>query len=327
MFGGLESVALTEDERARLGACAELLDPVAIDDFSDDRAAELLAEATVLLTHWGCPSLDADVLEDAPHLALVAHAAGTVKDIVTPAVFSRGIVVTSAAAANAVPVAEFTLAAILWANKNVWGARERLRGVPPPANAFARAQRQGNLGKRVGIVGASMVGRTLIELLRPFALDVVVYDPYFTGDEAAHLKVEVVDDLDELCASCDVVSVHAPELPATRHMIGAAQLAAMADGSTLVNTARGSLVDHEALLAEVAPGRIDAVLDVTEPEPLPPDHPLLALPNVVVTPHIAGSEGTELRRLSDAALTEIERFARGEPPMYPVRAEQLGRMA
>src|SRR5699024_11488881 len=124
--------------------------------------------------------------------------------------------------------------------------------------------------------------------------------------EAHRLGVQQVG-LRELMTRAGVVSVHAPELPQTRHMIGAAELAALADGSTLINTARGSVVDTTALVAEVQAGRISAILDVTDPEPLPPEHPLWGLPNVLLTPHIAGSMGNELHRLGNTAVAEVER--------------------
>jgi phosphoglycerate dehydrogenase-like enzyme len=124
-----------------------------------------------------------------------------------------------------------------------------------------------------------------------------------------------------------VVSVHAPDLPSTRHLIGAEQLAAMRDGTTLVNTARGAIVDTDALVEVLRAGRISAVLDVTDPEPLPPDHPLLTMPNAFLTPHVAGAQGSELARLADLAITEIERFVAGQPPLHPVREADLGRMA
>jgi phosphoglycerate dehydrogenase-like enzyme len=124
------------------------------------------------------------------------------------------------------------------------------------------------------------------------------------------------------------VSLHAPALPSTEGMIGARELARMKDGATLVNTARGSLVDARALERELGSGRISAVLDVTDPdEPLPPDSPLHALPNAFVTPHIAGSNGTEVERLADFALEEIRRYVAGEPPRHPIGADDLERIA
>ena len=307
MAEGLATAALDDEHRARLAAVGDV-----VDDDPD-----------VLLGHWGCPRLDAAALDAMPRLRLFAYAAGTVKGIVTPAVWDRGIVVTSAAAANAVPVAEYTLAAILFANKGVFPARERLRS---PGVRIRRPRPLGNADKRVGLIGASLVGRRVIELLRPFDLEVVVADPYLTEEDADRLGVAKVE-LHELVESSDVVSVHAPDLPSTRHLIGADQLAAMRDGATLVNTARGAIVDTDALVDALRDGRISAVLDVTDPDPLPPDHPLLELPNAFVTPHVAGALGSELGRLADLAVTEVERFAAGLPPAHPVHADDLGRIA
>lgn len=329
MWPGLERAALRGAQRRRLHDVADVVNDDPLGELIGPRAAEVLGEADVLFTHWGCPRITEEALALAPRLALVTHGAGTVKELVSSAVFERDIVVTTAAAANAVPVAEYTLAAILWANKEVFASREQLRGVTPtaPGAWLARAARVGNVGKRVGLIGASLVGRAVIRLLEPFDLEVAVYDPFLTADEAASLGVVLVGNLDELCRTSDVVSVHAPELPSTRHMVGAPQLAAMGDGTWLINTARGSLVDHRALLDEVRTGRLSAVLDVTEPEPLPDSSPLLSLPNVIVTPHVAGAQGTELSRLSELAVDEIERFATGQPPRWPVREADLDRMA
>jgi phosphoglycerate dehydrogenase-like enzyme len=183
-----------------------------------------------------------------------------------------------------------------------------------------------NLGKKVGLVGASLVGRHVIELLRSYELDVAVADPYLDRTEADRLGVGLME-LDELCAWCDVLSLHAPEIESTRGMIGAAQLARLHKGAFLINTARGRLVDHDALLVELESGRLAAILDVTEPEPLPADSPLRRLPNVLLTPHVAGATGTELWRLADLAVEEIERFAAGLPPLHPVVQADLDRIA
>jgi phosphoglycerate dehydrogenase-like enzyme len=120
--------------------------------------------------------------------------------------------------------------------------------------------------------------------------------------------------LGDMLGQVDVLSLHAPALPETRHMIGAAELAALRDGATVINTARGWILDHEALLAECGSGRLDAVLDVTEPDPLPFDSALRGLPNVALTPHIAGSMGTEARRLADSALDDVEALLHGGVP-------------
>ena len=125
----------------------------------------------------------------------------------------------------------------------------------------------------------------------------------------------------------DVLSIHAPDLPSTRKMIGTDQLAALPTGATVINTARGALLDHDALVGELSTGRLKAVLDVTDPEPLPDDHPLRSLPNCWLAPHLAGSQGAELARLIDQAAHEIELWKLGEPAINEVVASQLDRLA
>lgn len=323
MTPALVRAAFTDDQFAALDAVADVLDREPLAAFDDERAARLLPRAQVIVGHWGCPKLDADALALASGLELFAYAAGTVKETVAREVFERGVKVTSAAAANAVPVAEFTLAAILFANKGVFLAREWYRD---PSVRARRPKPVGNVHKRIGVIGASHVGRALIEILRPFALEVVVADPYLDGATASALGVARVE-LDELLSTSDVVTVHAPDLPSTRHMIGHDQLARMKDGAVLINTARGRLVDSAALEAELATGRISAVLDVTDPEPLPRGSRLFELPNAFVSPHVAGSQGSELGRLADLAIDEVARHVRGEPPRYPVTAADLERIA
>jgi phosphoglycerate dehydrogenase-like enzyme len=317
---------LSDDELDRVAALGALLDRRPISQWDDPRADELLAQADIVLGHWGCPLITADVVERAPRLGLIAYAAGTVKEVVTDAVFDRGIRVTSGAPANAEPVAEFTLAAILFAGKEAWWRRDRMRG----PMALERAPREvaiGNWDRTIGIVGASLVGRRVIELLRAFPhLRVTVYDPFLTAEAADALGVTKLD-LDELCATADVLSIHAPALPSTRHLIGAPQLALLRNRATVINTARGSILDHDALLAELDAGRLYAVLDVTDPEPLPDDHPLLSHPAAFVTPHLAGSEGTELARMVDDVIDEIGRWLDGAPARNEVTRERLATMA
>ena len=312
-----------ESDLDRLRGLGRLLNTEPIGAWDDDADA-VLAEAEVIVGHWGCPPLDADMLNRAPRLGLFAYAAGTVKMTLTDAVWDRGIRVTSGANANAEPVAEFTLAAILFANKGVlWR-----RGPADYSAISAMGGRQwGNYGRTIGIVGASLVGRRVIELLRPFShLSVTLYDPYVTHKEATSLGVTKLE-LDELCAGADVLSIHAPALPETLHMIGAAQLSALPDDATVINTARGPLIDHEALMPHLASGRLYAILDVTDPEPLPDDSPLLDMPNVWLSPHLAGSQGTELARMTDYVFEEVRRWSAGEPALNEVTRDRLTTMA
>jgi len=305
---GIDSEQLLDEllgaqQLERLRGIAEVVAP----ERGSGRLPDGAADAEVLLTGWGAPRLDAAVLDRLPRLRAVVHAAGTVKPIVSPALWARGVRVSSAADANAVPVAEYSLAMILLAAKGVAAAETAYRATGdltasrPPARA-------GAFGARVGLVGASRIGRLVAERLRPFDLEVLLYDPSISALQAAVLGTAKVE-LDELLLSSDVVSLHAPALPETDHMVGARQLALMRDGATLLNTARGRLVDTEALVREVASGRLRAVLDVTDPEPLPLGHPLFSSPGVTLTPHVAGSLGNELRRIGRFAVDEIEGYA------------------
>lgn len=312
----------------QLTEVADVLDPAAVGRWDDPRADALLAEADVMLAHWGSPVIDASVLDRAPNLRLIAYAAGTVKGFVTDDVFDRGVRVTSGAGANAEPVAEYTLAAILFALKDVFWRRDALR--EPALQTFHRTSDvlAGNWDKTVGIVGASFVGRRVIELLGAFPhIGIVLYDPFVDADEAARLGVEQAATVVELCEQVDVLSIHAPDLPATKGMVGAAELAALRAGATVINTSRGALLDHDALVAELTGGRLYAVLDVTDPEPLPDDHPLRRLPNVFFTPHIAGSEGTELGRMTEYVVDEIRRWSAGKAQRNEVTKDALARLA
>ncbi|WP_145808817.1 hydroxyacid dehydrogenase [Kribbella amoyensis] len=315
----LFSSALSE----RLERVADIAAGGAIGSFA--AAADELAEAEVLLTGWGCPPITAEVLDAAPNLLAVVHAAGTVKTFVDPVVFERGIAVSSAAAANAVPVAEFALAAIVFAGKRAFRHRDwyRTSHVKRP---LPGAPVIGNYGTTIGLVGASRTGRLVLERLRGLDVDVLLSDPYVDEVDAARLGARLCD-LKTLFAQSDVVSLHAPLLPETERLVTAELLAAMPDGAVLINTARGGLVDQVALERECESGRIDAVLDVTDPEPLPADSPLFRLANVFVTPHLAGAMGNEVRRLGEAAVAELERLAAGQSMVHAIRAEDFGRIA
>ncbi|WP_327244797.1 hydroxyacid dehydrogenase [Streptomyces sp. NBC_01320] len=324
MGPGIADRLLADRHRTRLATLTRTDPRFVAHDLADPtpETAAALAEAEVLLTCWGATPLTAEVLDGAPRLRAVVHAAGSVKHHITDACWERGIAVTSAAGANALPVAEFTLAAILFAGKRVLQTAQRYAALRTDHDWLQELAGSGNYRRTVGIIGASRIGRRVIELLHPFDLDVLLYDPYVDAAEEARLGVRLAA-LDELCAHSSVVSVHAPQLPETHHLIGAAQLAAMATGTTLINTARGSLIDEDALLAELRSGRLHAVLDVTDPELPPALSPLYELPNVLLTPHIAGSQGDELHRMADQALDEMERFASGLPFADPVHAGSL----
>lgn len=278
-----------------------------------------LPDVDLLVTGWGCPPITGDALERLPSLKAIVHTAGSVKGFVTDACWERGIAVSSAAAANALPVAEYTVAMILFAGKRVLERAREYRAakridyydIPPTV---------GNYGATIGILSASTIGRRVIELLRPFDFRVLVHDPFVTEVDGAESV-----SLPDLFRRSDVVSVHTPLLPGTRRLVSRELLGLLRDDAVLINTARGAVLDQDALAGEV--GRIRAVLDVTDPEVLPADHPLWRSENVLITPHLAGSQGNEWCRLGRHAVDEVRRWANGEPFQTPVPAERRERIA
>lgn len=318
------AAALPAPLRTRLDAVADVDHALVVTDFAEPRAQDALARAEVLLTGWGCPPLEPAVLDAAPKLRAVIHAAGSVKHHVGGDFWSRGLVVSSAAAANAYPVTQFTIGALLLSGKRAFRmARAYTDG---SFGDLSSSPEFGNADRTVGVVGASRIGRLVLAMLAEHGFRLLLSDPTLTPEQAALLGVELVE-LDDLLRRSDMVTIHAPSLPETHHLIDERRLALLRDGAVLVNTSRGDLIDTEALTRHCAAGRIDAVLDVTDPEPLPAGHPLLTAPNVLVTPHLAGAMGTEVSRLGAFAVAEVERFARGLPLVGAVQAEELSRIA
>lgn len=323
MSAGTLADLFTPALSARLSAVAQVETELASGDLR--LYARILRDAEVLLTGWGAPRIGAAELDLMPRLRAIVHAGGTIKTFLDPSVLARGIAVSSAAEANAIPVAEFTLAAIIFAAKRVTRTAHRYR-VTGSMRDLDELPPIGANGIVVGVVGASRVGRRVLELLRVLDVSVLLTDPYLDAAAAADLGAELTG-LDDLMRRADIVTLHAPAGPATDGMISRSLLARMRDGAVVINTARGSLVDTGALTAELASGRLDAILDVTDPEPLPDGSPLFGLPNVLLTPHIAGALGNEIHRLGEVAVAEIERLAAGLPLVHPVRFEDLERIA
>jgi phosphoglycerate dehydrogenase-like enzyme len=294
-----------------------------VDDHADLAAA--LPGADVLVTSWGVPRLDAELLATAPRLRLVAHTGATVKFFVTDAVYERGIQVTQAGAGMARSVAEVALGFTLALLHQFPRFDRALRSGAPWEEARQAPPRHEILGCPVGVVGASRTGRAYLELVRALGAEVSVYDPYLSDVDAAGLGVRKLS-LPELMAGSRIVAVHAPVLPETHHLVGAAELALLADGAGLVNTARSWLVDTAALVAELRTGRIQAALDVYDDEPLGVADPLRGLDNVLLTPHMAAGTVECRRRQGQIVVDELGRFLAGAPLEHAVTPELLARM-
>lgn len=284
-------------------------------DCTSAEVAQAIPGFDALVTGWGTPALTPEVFERASDLRLIAHSAGSVKAMLgrcaVEHVMPRGICMFSANRAIAYNAAEHTLGLMIAMCRKLSEQAQALRrnpGIWP--DRMVRHNAQFLTGSRVGLVSASEVGRQVIRLLKPFDVELRVFDPFLTFDEALGLGVEKVD-LMTVFEQSDIVSVHAPLLPATRGLIGRAHFAAMRDGAVFINTSRGAILDESALVCELGSGRFSAALDVTIEEPLPADSPLLTLENVLVTPHLAGSGHYGYSRIGEGTVNALEDFFAG----------------
>jgi phosphoglycerate dehydrogenase-like enzyme len=287
------------------------------------RLAEI-GDVQVILSGWGGPRMDEAFLAAVPGLEAVFYASGTVRGLVTEAFWRRNVPICSAWGANAVPVAEFTLAQIILCLKHAY---QRSRATQAARTFINRDVPPGNYGSRVGLVGLGMIGRLVADLLKVLSVEVRAYDPVADPAKAAALGVALVD-LPELFRECDVVSLHAPSLASTRGMITGEHLRSMKPGASFINTSRGAVVREQEMIAALQ-DRPDlfAVIDVTEPEPPEPGSPLYTLANVFLTPHIAGSNGRECQRMGEYMLDEVRHYLAGEPLRWQVTHQVVELMA
>ena len=286
----------------------------------------LVADADAIITSWGVATLDADVMVAGPKLKAMAHMGSSVKRFVSDAFWERGMHLTSAGITLARDVAEATLGLMIVGQKRIWPLGQHVRdGGWRDSPAWDKWFSRELFRKEVGIIGASNVGRYVIELLKPFDAKVLLYDPFVSGEEAVKLGVEKVE-LDELLRRSDVVSLHAPANEHTYQMLNAEGLASMKDEALIVNTGRGTLIDEKALIKELEKGRFFAFLDVTDPEPPAADSQLRTLDNVVVTPHIAGCI-ENCNRMGELAVEELRRFFAGEEAVYKITPELFERIS
>lgn len=313
-------------ERADIGSRVTLaLPPLTAETFRDHAAA--LKEVEAIFSGWGMPLMDEEFLQLFPNLKVVFYGAGSIRSIVTPAFWQRGIAITSAYGANAVPVAEFTLSQVLFSLKQGWQlALSIKRDGKHPANGW-RETAAGSYEATVGLLSLGMIGRLVAQMLARFDLRVIAYDPYVSPAAAAESGVELCP-LEEVFRQSSVVSCHIPLLPETQRMLKKEHFLQMPRDATFLNTARGGVVDESGLIA-VLRERPDlfAVLDVTDPEPPSADSPFRTLPNVILTPHLAGSVGSECRRMGRTMIEELDRYLAGEPLRHGITEERSASLA
>lgn len=308
------------DDLRRLSEVAELRGPLN-EVTQGPELADLLKGATVAMTGWGSPRFSDELLSHAGALKLIAHTAGSVKGVVTEGVYDRGIRVTTSAGANAVPVAQFTVALMVMLLKQVpWLAEDYRHS---ETRSLPRVKQVRELqDMEVGLVGASRIGRLVVGMLKQYPrLTIKMYDPYLDAEEATELGV-VPSSLEDVFR-CELVSIHAPKTPETHHMVNARLLGLLPDHAVLINTSRGALIDEDALVAEVRKRPLYVALDVTEPEPPAMDSPLRKERNILLTPHIAGAMRQARRDMGALAVEEVLRFFHNQPLQTEVTRAML----
>ncbi len=278
-----------------------------------------LTGAEIAVTGWGTPQFDERVMAGAEALKLVAHTGGSVATLVSERLFDAGVRVCSADRPMARFVAELTLGHVLAAQRGIVRADRSMRtdGFDDPAPTRSL------IDGTIGLVGLGTIGRYLLEMLRPFDVTVRLYDPYVPPVAVTEYSFVEKTSLERAMAS-SIISIHAARTPETRGMIGEPELAMIPDDGLLVNTARASITDRDALYAELERGRIRAAIDVFHEEPLPADDPLRGLENVQLSAHMGGNGPHEL--FGRTVLEEIERFVTGGTLQHEIRREQAMRM-
>ena len=283
----------------------------------------LLSNVKYIFSGWGGPELNTEFLSAAPLLEVVFYGAGSIRGIVTDESWERGVRITSAYAANGVPVVEFTLAQIFLCLKKAYQQAAMYK----QKKIWYRLPVPGSYHSTVGIISLGMIGQMLAEQLLKFDVEVIAYDPFLKTEQARKLRVEMVS-LEEVFQRSDVVTLHTPWLPETEGMITGRYFQMMKQNASFINTARGAVVNEQEMIRELQ-DRPDlfAVLDVTHPEPPLEDSLLYSLPNVFLTPHIAGSMDRECQRMGQVMVDELRLYMAGKPMRYEIFSEQAKTLA
>ena len=296
-------------------------------DASAEHVKKTAANADIAITSWGNTHFNEDILNCAPNLKLIAHAAGSVKPIVTDYVWERGIRVTGSPKPLGHGVAETTLGLMISALKNYYDISDYLHNKDTWRCDEKYAKITDMYDITIGIIGAGWAGRHFIKLLTNFDVDILVCDPFLDEQTAKAMNARKTE-LEELLKLSDVVSLHAPSIPETKHMINEKTLSIMKKDAVFINTARGSLVDEKALYEHMKKGFLKyACLDVFDPEPPAGDSPLRSLPNIILTPHIAGLCNNGRLKIGSHIANELSLFISGERMECEVTKEMIATMA
>lgn len=291
-------------------------------NYTEEELREKIKDIDVCITGWGVPKFTARVLENANRLKLVAHTAGTVANFVSDELYAKGVRVVSANKIFAESVAEAVIGYLLAALRDIPYYVNMMKSGGWKAEDFYN---RGLLDQTVGLVGFGEIPRYLVSMLKPFRVKIKAFDKFVDAEEMAKYGVEKVD-IEDIFAGCPIISIHLPATKETYHMIDRQLLKLIQDDAILVNTARGSVIDENALIEELKLKRFKAVLDVYEREPLPDDSPLRKMDNALLIPHMGGPTVDRRKYATLAVLDDIDNFINNRPLVHEITAERAARM-
>ncbi|MFB6101181.1 MAG: C-terminal binding protein [Haloplanus sp.] len=297
-------------EREILGAVdAELIDAEASDDPLETVLADADPDAVIVMYE----EVDADLLDAMPNCRVVSRTGIGFDNVDLDAATERGVYVTNVPDYCIPEVSDHTIAHLLALERNIVNYNDRINSGEWDVTAGRTMHRIAN--QTLGLIAFGDIARAVAEKASALGMDVLAHDPYLDPDDVADTDVTLVDDLWTLLAESDAVSIHSPLTPQTEGMIGADELAAMKESAFLVNTARGGIVDEDALADAVERGSIaGAGLDVLAEEPPDPDSPLLGLDDVILTPHAAYNSAESVVELREKAAGNVVQTLAGEVP-------------
>jgi len=294
-------------------------------DFEDmNYVIEFIKGAEVIITSWKTTPLSKELLDACPDLKLVIHAAGTIKPIITEEFINRKIRITNSAIALGEGVAETALGFAISACKGFYTLNKDTSAGLWGENKMEVVKDFYDI--TVGVISGGFVGRHMVKLLKNFHVDILMYDPTLDAEEIEKIGAKKAE-LNDLLKDSDVISIHAPSIPATDNMLNKDNLSLIKDGAVLINTARGSIINEEDLINELKKNRFFACIDVTNPEPPVKENELRYMENVVLTPHIAGAVTNGTKRIALHVCEELERFNRGEKMKTEVKLDDLSKLA
>ncbi|MFH1074587.1 MAG: hydroxyacid dehydrogenase [Candidatus Firestonebacteria bacterium] len=312
---------ISAETEKKLYAVGEIFDSSKIKPDAK-KVTELLSVVDGVITCRGGFSLTPEQVRNSPNLKIIGVIGSAVRHVSPEAAYERGILVTNSAGGIGYTVAEFAVGMMLTALHKVYESMEHVRtgkwseGVPVGKDLQ---------GKNIGLIGVGAVGANVVKLLKPFNCVIRAYDPYLPKERAAELGITLTSK-EEVIKTADVITLHAGLTPETTHMIGEKEFAMMKKGVLIINTARGGLIDPDVMLKALKADKIQAALDVFEPEPLPEVHEYRTVKNCYPTAHTPGRTVDSEKREGSQVAADFELFFNGKPPLNNITKEKLSRM-